>query len=94
MLADDLTFHGLEQNIDPTKCLDTQPVFPNDPDYPYVGKYIANLTLAQIKTLDCGSQRLAGFPLQLTIPGTKISTLQEMFDFVAVSVLRLLYVQQ
>lgn len=76
---------GLEQNIDGTKCLDTQPVVPDDPDFPYVGKYIANLTLAQVKTLDCGSQRLAGFPLQLTVPGTKIATLQEMFDFVKVS---------
>jgi hypothetical protein len=45
-------------------------------------KYIANLTLAQVKTLDCGSLRLNDFPLQLTLPGTKISTLQEMFDFV------------
>ncbi len=52
--------------------------------YPYVGKYIANLTLAQIKTLDCGSKRLDGFPLQITVPGTKIATLQEMFDFVKV----------
>ena len=25
--------------------------------YPYVGKYIAHLTLAQVKTLDCGSKR-------------------------------------
>src|ERR1700683_1949957 len=31
--------------------------FPEDPMYPYVGKYIANLTLAQVKTLDCGSKR-------------------------------------
>ena len=28
-----------------------------DPEFPYVGKHIANLTLAQIKTLDCGSKR-------------------------------------
>lgn len=34
---------------------------PNDPSFPYVGKYIANLTLAQIKTLDCGSQRQANY---------------------------------
>ena len=45
-------------------------------------QYIANLTLAQVKTLDCGSLRLNDFPLQLTLPGTKISTLPEMFDFV------------
>ncbi|KAI5452417.1 hypothetical protein NCC49_000580 [Naganishia albida] len=71
-----------DESIDPTKCLDTAPVFANDSMYPYVGKYIANLTLAQVKTLDCGSLRLNEFPFQLTLPGTKISTLQEMFDFV------------
>ena len=31
--------------------------FPEDPMYPYVGKYIVNLTLSQVKTLDCGSKR-------------------------------------
>jgi len=50
--------------------------------YPYVGKYITHLTLAQIKTLDCGSQRQNGYPLQLTYPGMRISTLKEVFDFV------------
>jgi hypothetical protein len=35
--------------------------FPGDPMYPYVGKYITHLTLAQIKTLDCGSQRQNGY---------------------------------
>ncbi|KAF8609709.1 PLC-like phosphodiesterase [Ceratobasidium sp. AG-I] len=70
-----------DESIDPTKCKDTKPVVANDPVFPYVGKYVANLTLAQIKTLDCGSQRLDGFPLQLTYPGTKISTLPELFNF-------------
>jgi hypothetical protein len=40
---------------------------PGDPLFPYVGKSIAKLTLAQVKTLDCGSKRLpnfrASFPL-------------------------------
>jgi len=58
-------------------------VVPDDPAYPYVGKYIANLTLAQIKTLDCGSKRQTNFPHQLVYPGVKISTLREVFDFVA-----------
>ncbi|KAG5648230.1 hypothetical protein DXG03_006187 [Asterophora parasitica] len=70
-------------DIPALKCRDTAPAFKYDPDFPYVGKQIANLTLAQIKTLDCGSQRLLDFPMQLIHPGTKISTLQEVFDFVA-----------
>lgn len=67
--------------IPPEKCQDTKPAFRGDPDFPYVGKFIANLTLAQIKTLDCGSQRLIDYPMQLTYPGSKISTLQEVFEF-------------
>ncbi|GLB36465.1 putative PLC-like phosphodiesterase [Lyophyllum shimeji] len=72
-----------DMHIPPEKCEDTSPAFPGDPDFPYVGKQIANLTLAQIKTLDCGSERLVDYPMQLVYPRTKISTLQEVFDFVA-----------
>jgi glycerophosphoryl diester phosphodiesterase len=43
------------RKIAATKCKDTAPAAPNDPDFPYVGKFIVNLTLAQVKTLDCGS---------------------------------------
>lgn len=72
-----------DEDIQKEKCSDTKPAFPGDPDFPYVGKFIVNLTLAQIKTLDCGSSRLHSYPLQLTYPGTKISTLKEFFDFVS-----------
>ncbi|KAF8480662.1 PLC-like phosphodiesterase [Gautieria morchelliformis] len=63
-----------------SKCRDTRPAFPDDPAYPYVGKLVAKLTLSQIKTLDC-SKRQQEFPHQLVYPGTRISTLQELFDF-------------
>ncbi|EJD04400.1 PLC-like phosphodiesterase [Fomitiporia mediterranea MF3/22] len=72
-----------DEEIIAGKCQDTVPAFPGDPDFPYVGKYIANLTLAQLKTLDCGSRRQNDYPFQLTYPGTRISTLQEVFDFVS-----------
>jgi len=71
-----------DEKIIAEKCVDTMPVIENDPDFPYVGKYIVSLTLAQIKTLDCGSKRLHDYPLQLTYPGTRISTLREVFEFV------------
>lgn len=71
-----------DESFTEDKCRDTVPAFPGDPQFPYVGQWVANLTLAQIKTLDCGSLRLDGFPLQEVYPGTKIATLQEMFDFV------------
>ena len=34
-----------DENIVGTKCRDTKPAFPNDPQYPYVGQYIANLSV-------------------------------------------------
>merc|ERR1711939_432506 len=80
-----------DEVIDETKCKDTGPVSANDPIYPYVGKNVANLTLAQIKTLDCGSLRLQGFPQQLTYPGHKLATMQEVFDFVECTQTPVLY---
>jgi len=70
-----------DNEIKTEKCVDTKPVIENDSDFPYVGKDIVNLTLAQIKTLNCGSKRLTNFPLQLTYPGSKIPTLREVFEF-------------
>jgi glycerophosphoryl diester phosphodiesterase len=55
-----------DEIIDATKCRDTQPAFEGDEMWPYVGKNVANLTLAQIKTLDCGSLRIDGFPFSGT----------------------------
>ncbi|KAF8350183.1 PLC-like phosphodiesterase [Amanita rubescens] len=70
-----------DESITAEKCQDTAPAWEGDPSFPYVGKNIANLTLAQLKTLDCGSKRLNDFPLQLGYAGTKISTLKELFEF-------------
>ncbi|KAG1716333.1 hypothetical protein ID866_817 [Astraeus odoratus] len=72
-----------DEEITAAKCRDTGPVTPNDPNFPYVGKFIANLTLAQIKTLDCGSIRQEKYPQQLLYPGARIPTLKEVFDFVS-----------
>ncbi|WP_426996028.1 glycerophosphodiester phosphodiesterase family protein [Pseudarthrobacter sp. N5] len=58
---------------------DTGPVTPADPQYPYVGKDIKDLTFAQIRSLDCGSLTLPQFPGQLGSPGAKMPTLAEVF---------------
>lgn len=67
---------------DPTiaaeKCADTAPAFPGDPQYPYVGKLVHDLTLAQIRTLDCG-RRLDDFPNAEVVPGNRIATLPQVF---------------
>ena len=66
--------------INGVHCHDTAPAFPGDPMYPYAGKLIRDLTLAEIKTLDCGFTD-PGFPLQVRVPA-QMPTLQELFDFV------------
>src|SRR3954451_2549037 len=42
-----------ERRISSLECQDTAPVVAGDPMYPYVGKLIHELTLRQLKTLDC-----------------------------------------
>ena len=54
----------------PLKCLSTGPDL--------VGARVADLTLAQLRTVDVGSQTLAGFPDQRTSPGARICTLDEV----------------
>ena len=71
-----------DRQISGTKCQDTAPVTPGDPQYPYVGKYIKDLTLAQIKTLNCGYQQLPGFPDQEVVPGARMAELKDVFAVV------------
>jgi len=68
-----------DRKISDTKCLDTAPVTPNDPQFPYVGKYIKDLTFAQVRSLDCGSRTQPQFPGQQASPGAKMPTLAEVF---------------
>jgi glycerophosphoryl diester phosphodiesterase len=52
----------------------------------FAGTLIHDLTLAQIKTLDCGSQgEFQGQPGWIPSPGEKMPTLQEVFDLVKAS---------
>jgi len=76
-----------DRRVSPRPCQDTAPAFPNDPEFPYVGKYVKDLTLEQIKTLDCGTRRPddPNDPYVKTmemVPGSKMPTLEEVFDLV------------
>lgn len=64
------------------RCQDTAPAFANDPEFPYVGKYVKDLSLAQIRTLDCGSQQAQAHPAQQTVPGERMVLLADVFDLV------------
>ncbi|WP_419884442.1 glycerophosphodiester phosphodiesterase [Mycobacterium scrofulaceum] len=67
-----------DPTIDAEKCADTGPASAGDPQYPYVGKLVHELTLPQIRTLDCG-RRLAEFPDAEVVRGNKIAVLPEVF---------------
>lgn len=71
-----------DRAVNGSHCVDTAPAFPGDPEYPYAGKLIHELTLAQLKTLDCGSKTLPEFPGQVPVPGEKMPTLDEVFALV------------
>lgn len=69
--------------IQATKCRDTDPAIPGDAEFPYVGDRVADLTLEQIKTLDCGYMQLPGYPEQDVIEGNKIAELKDVYDLAA-----------
>ncbi|MFY1632764.1 glycerophosphodiester phosphodiesterase family protein [Solwaraspora sp. WMMB335] len=71
-----------DRRISAAKCADTAPARPGDPDFPYVGKYVHTLTLAQVRTLDCGSRTLPGHPGQTAVPGATMPLLREVLALV------------
>ncbi|MFI7063206.1 glycerophosphodiester phosphodiesterase family protein [Kribbella sp. NPDC050124] len=71
-----------DRRISGTKCKDTAPYTPGDPEYPYVGKFIKTLTLKQVKQLDCGTQTLPNFPGQQPDPGAQMPELRDVFALV------------
>jgi len=64
--------------IEPQQCSDTGPAFDGDPSYPYVGKLVHDLTLTQIRTLDCGKPN-SQFPNAEVVWGNRIATLPDVF---------------
>lgn len=71
-----------DRKVTGTKCVDTTAVTPGDPEFPYVGKYINTLSLAQVRSLDCGSKTLSDKPGQLAVPGARMPLLREVFALV------------
>lgn len=71
-----------DDTIQAGKCQDTAPAAPGDAAFPYVGDRVAELSLAQIKTLDCGFTQLKGYPEQNVIEGNRIAELKDVFQLV------------
>lgn len=68
-----------DRQINDAKCRDTAPAYPGDPQFPYVGKYITDLTLAQVQTVECGYQALPAYPDQEVVTGPMVE-LADLFD--------------
>ncbi|MEI7012443.1 glycerophosphodiester phosphodiesterase [Leptospira licerasiae] len=45
-----------------------------------ISKSIYELTLAELKQLDCGAKKNPKFPEQISVPGTELLTIQEFFE--------------
>jgi glycerophosphoryl diester phosphodiesterase len=70
-----------DRQVSAQKCSDTAPATPGDPEFPYVGDFIKNLTLAQVWTLDCG-HGLPSFPMQEVVPGVRMPLLRQVLALV------------
>ncbi|MDN4644227.1 glycerophosphodiester phosphodiesterase family protein [Arthrobacter sp. PsM3] len=82
LTSDGKTIVWHDDTIQADKCQDTAPATPGDAAFPYVGDRVAELSLAQIKTLDCGFTQLKGFPEQDVIEGNRIAELKDVFQLV------------
>ncbi|MFC5731083.1 MULTISPECIES: glycerophosphodiester phosphodiesterase family protein [Nocardioides] len=73
-----------DRDPSPRNCRDTAPAFADDPEFPYVPNrtYIKDLTLAQVRTIDCGSLRHPLYPDQELSPGEPMPLLSQVFDLV------------
>lgn len=68
--------------VQATRCRDTAPVLPGDAQWPYAGDYVKDLTLAQVRTLDCGTLTQPQHPGQRALPGARMPLLSEVFGLV------------
>jgi glycerophosphoryl diester phosphodiesterase len=79
LTADGAVVCNHDQSLSPVNCRDTEPVEAGDPLFPYVGRRLRELTLAQVKTVDAGARRkddgLAA--TQVPVPGARLPTLAE-----------------
>jgi glycerophosphoryl diester phosphodiesterase len=62
---------------------DREPCRPGDPMYPYVGRPIRELTLAQVKTVDAGVPHPRFAETQTPLPGARVPTLAEACELFA-----------
>ncbi|GAA3423511.1 glycerophosphodiester phosphodiesterase [Streptosporangium nondiastaticum] len=79
MTADRCLVLSHDLTVSPVTSADRGPVFPGDPLFPYVGRPVGALTLAQLRTLDCGVRRPRSetdrfAATQVPVPDTRMPT--------------------
>ena len=79
LTADGVVICNHDQALSPVNCQDTAPATPGDPMFPYVGRPLRELTLAQIKTIDAGARHRSDAiaATLVPLPGTRPPTLAE-----------------
>ena len=82
LTADDQVVVWHDPMLLPHKATDTHPARRGDPDYPYVGARVRDLTYRQLSCVDVGSSTSATFPAQQLEPGARIPLLAEVLDAV------------
>lgn len=75
-----VVWHDTE--IDAEKCQDTKPVTEDDPQFPYVGKLLHDLTFEQLSTLNC-NKNLDDFPDAAPQDDNRLLQLSEVFEIAA-----------
>lgn len=65
--------------IQADKCADTTPATDDDPDFPYVGDLVRDLTWAQLQTLNCNLP-LAGYPDAVHPETNHLLQLRDVFE--------------
>jgi glycerophosphoryl diester phosphodiesterase len=83
LTADGVPVLHHNQELRPDTVRDRGPYRPRDPMYPYVGRPIRELTLAQVKTVDAGIAHERFAETQTPLPGAEVPTLAEVCELVA-----------
>lgn len=69
-----------DDTIQPGKCIDTAQPTEGDPKLPYVDDRLAELSLAQVKTLNCGFTQPPGYAEQEIIEDNRIPELNDVYQ--------------
>lgn len=83
LTADGVPVLHHDQTLRPDTVRDRGPYRPRDPMFPYVGRPIRELTLAQVKTVDAGMRHERFAETQTPLPGAEVPTLAEVCELVA-----------